>query len=49
MEMGGGARWKNRDAEAIALTGPMSNIVTQIQSSFQKSQTVGLLSGSCCA
>ncbi|KAH9324544.1 hypothetical protein KI387_004722, partial [Taxus chinensis] len=43
---GGGSRWKGRDARAVAGADPMSNIVKQLQSSFQQSQSYGLLAGS---
>ncbi|GLJ42287.1 hypothetical protein SUGI_0875320 [Cryptomeria japonica] len=46
MEGGGGARWKGRDAASIAAGDPMSNIIRQLQSSFQQSQIYGLLTGS---
>uniref|UniRef100_A0A0D6R9W3 tRNA-intron lyase n=1 Tax=Araucaria cunninghamii TaxID=56994 RepID=A0A0D6R9W3_ARACU len=43
---GGGARWKSRDAAALARADPMSKIVSELQSSFHRSQTCGLLTGS---
>lgn len=39
-------RWKGKGAEAKALADPMSSIVSQLQSSLVKSNSLGLLSGS---
>ncbi|KAF7830156.1 tRNA-splicing endonuclease subunit Sen2-1 [Senna tora] len=38
-------RWKGKDAEAEALKEPMSNIISQLQSSLVQSDATGFLSG----
>eukprot|EP01018_Ginkgo_biloba_P024012 Gb_26081 [translate_table: standard] len=43
---GGEVRWKSRDAAAVALADPMSNILNQLQTCLEQSQTCGLLVGS---